>query len=129
MWLKNVLRGLAWTLDRKTLDILYKSYIRSIIEYGSIVYADCSQADSQKLELLQKQAIRIITGCTLSTSSGKLYKERCLETLKSRRTNQKLIMFYKIVNNQTGSSLRNMLPQHNGARTNHNLRNIENYMR
>ena len=103
----DVLRGLAWTLDRKTLATLYTSYIRSIIEYGSIVYADCNRADSQKLELLQKQAIRIITGCTMSTSSENLYKESCLEKLENRRNNHKLIMFYKIINKKMGHRFMN----------------------
>ena len=123
----DVLRGLAWTLDRKTLEILYKSYIRSIIEYGNIIYADCCQSDSQKLELLQKQAIRIITGCTMSTSSANLYRESCLESLEARRKKQKLIMFYKILNNQTGTCLSQMLPQQNALRTGRVLRNLDNY--
>ena len=123
----DVLRGLKWQLDRKTLEILYKSYIRPILEYGDVVWLNCTEQEKQELEKFQLQAIRTITGCTVSTSSVNLYSESKLETLESRRIKHGLILFYKIANNLTGARLRDLLPPRVYERTNYNLRNRDNY--
>ena len=123
----DILRGLKWKLDRKTLEILYKSYIRPILEYGDIIWLNCSDREKLDLEKFQLQAIRVITGCTMSTSTANLYLESQFETLEERRTKHSLILFFKIVNGLTGATLRNLLPQQVSQRTSYNLRNRNDY--
>ena len=55
------------------------------------------------------------------------YSESCIEPLATRRDKHKLTMYYKIKNNMTGNSLRELLPQSNEMRQNENLRNVNDY--
>ena len=93
----NVLRSLKFTLDRQSLDTLYKTFIRPTLEYADIVWDNITQADEQVLEKIQIEAARIITGATRLVSLNNLYKESGLETLKSRRRQHKLVHFYKML--------------------------------
>jgi hypothetical protein len=51
-------------------------------------------------ENVQSEAARIVTGGTKLTSIQKLYEETGWEKLLERREKHKLILLYKIVNNQ-----------------------------
>lgn len=97
------------------------------MKYGDVVWHNCTEEDKLDLEKLQRQAIRVITGCTLSTSSANLYSESKFQTLESRRIQHSLVLFYKIANNLTGARLRELLPQQVSQRTAYNLRNNSNF--
>ena len=97
----NILRLLKYKLDRNSLKKLYISYVRPILEYANTVWDNCSIAESNLLESVQIDAMRIITGLRRGTSHIKLYRECNLETLESRRHKHKLILMYKIMNNLT----------------------------
>lgn len=49
-------------LDWRALIKIYFAFIRPILEYGSIVWDNCSQENSNLLENVQIEAGRIITG-------------------------------------------------------------------
>ena len=53
-----------------------------------------------KIENIQSEAARIVTGGTKLTSIQKLYEETGWEQLLERREKHKLILLYKIVNNK-----------------------------
>ena len=45
-WKKiNILRSLMYKLERKTLETFYLSFIRPILEYGDIVWDNCSKKE------------------------------------------------------------------------------------
>ena len=58
-----------------------------------------------KLENIKLDAARIVTGGTKLTSTSMLYKETQWEKLSDRRSNHKLILLHKIVNNKTPNYL------------------------
>jgi len=47
--------------------ILYKSFIRSKIDYGSILYGSASKTHLQKIKSIQKKYLRFIVGALHST--------------------------------------------------------------
>ena len=50
-------------LHRNTLDLLYKLTVRSVIDYGIIVYGSTLKAsDLARLEQLQYKAGKLVTG-------------------------------------------------------------------
>ena len=57
-----VLRKLKYKLNRENLEQLYLIYIRPIFEYACEVWNNCGVSNSCKLERLQLEAARIITG-------------------------------------------------------------------
>jgi hypothetical protein len=118
----GILRSLKFKLDRLSLEKIYKSLIRPILEYGDIVWQTQGLV-LDPLEKVQLNAARIVTGATARCSSEGLYKETMWEPLNDRRDSHRLVQFYKIINNKAPQYLRNILPNQVGNRTNYMLRN------
>ena len=118
----NILKCLQFRLDRNSLETIYMSFIRSLLEYGSPIWDGCTQADADRLEAIQTTAATVIAGAMKGTSTSKLYEEVGWETLAERRDKAKLIIMYKIVNNLTPSYLRDLLPETPPSAINHNTR-------
>ncbi|PJE78013.1 hypothetical protein CI610_03058 [invertebrate metagenome] len=89
----SVLRKLKYILNRHTLYRIYTSYIIPLLEYCCEVWDGCSLGDSDKLEKLQLEAARVITGLPSYTSIQSLYSESGLEPLAIRRSRRKLQLF------------------------------------
>jgi hypothetical protein len=81
-----------------------------------------------KIENIQSEAARIVTSGTKLTSIQKLYEETGWEKLLERREEHKLILLYKIVNNQAPGYLRNVLPDRVDNRHYHNTRQSANIL-
>ena len=108
----NALRCLKFSLDRKSLETIYKSFIRPTLEYSDVVWDNITQAEEEELEKIQAEAARIITGATRLVSLHNLYMETSLEPLKSRRRTHKLLHFYKMLNcPSTPSYLSSLIPE------------------
>ena len=67
----NILRKLKYQLDRSTLQTIYFSFIRPILEYAYIVWDSCTQYEKNELEKIQVEAAMIVTGATWSCSNKK----------------------------------------------------------
>ena len=91
----NVLCMLKYNLDRNSLERLYFAFIRPILEYGNIIWDNCTNQESDLIESVQYEAARIVTGMRKGTSRLKLYNELGWDSLKERRKKQKLIFVYK----------------------------------
>ena len=99
------MKSLKFILDRHTLEIIYTSFIRPILEYGSPVWSGCTAADEDRLESIQLNAARIVTGAMPGTSNAKLYEELGWLTLSDRRIASKLTLMYKLVNKLVPNSI------------------------
>lgn len=106
----NVIRSFKFKFDRNTLERMYITYVRPILEYSSVVWDNCSNEDKQLLESVQIEAMRIVTGATKLCSIAKLYNDTCWETLQARRQKQKLLIFYKMVHGLAPEYLNNVVP-------------------
>ena len=60
----NVMRKLKFKLDRRSLQIIYFTFIRPILEYADVVWNNCTQYEVNELEKIQNEAARIVTGAT-----------------------------------------------------------------
>jgi hypothetical protein len=92
---------LKYKLNRKNLEKLYLIYIRPIFEYACEVWDNCGVSNSCKLERLQLEAARIITGLPIFTNTEYIYRETGCERLEERRTRRKLQLLYNIQNGST----------------------------
>ena len=81
----NILAKLKSLIDRKTLTTMCTSFIRPGLEYGSIAFCNCTEAEDEILESVQRRAFKIITGGIVRTPTNNLYNEIGMETLKVRR--------------------------------------------
>ena len=91
----NILRMLKHSLCRESLIKFYMSFIRPILEYGDIIWDNCSERDAALLEDVQITVARIITGLRITSSRSILYNELGWDALFVRRKVHKLI--YKII--------------------------------
>ena len=60
--------GKSWGTSTKHLKLFYTSYIKSRIDYGSVVYGSASTTTLNKLEIIQNTALRIIGGFRKTTN-------------------------------------------------------------
>ena len=122
----NILKFYKFKLRRNILERMYLVFVRPILEYADIVWAGAHTSDLMKLDQLQVEALRIVTGCTARSNIANLYKESNWEGLEKRRENHILKMIYRIVNNQAPSYLKNILPNKVGDVVPYPVRNSEN---
>ena len=103
-------------MDREKIS----SYIRSKktrlkklppMEYGNVVWGGTYDSDICKIEQIQVDALRLITGATARSSIAALYKETRFHTILERCQFMQLIMFYKIKNGLAPTYLPTILPQ------------------
>ena len=123
----NLLRSLKFTLRRKSLEKIYFTFIRPILEYADIVWDNCTQNQANELEKIQLEAGRIVTGATKLVSTQKLYSELGWHKLSERRRFHKLHQFYKMDHSLAPGYLCDLLPSHVGDTSSYSLRNAENY--
>jgi hypothetical protein len=58
------MRKLKFTLDRQSLQTIYISFIRPILEYGDIGFDNCTLEQKTAFGNVQYEAARIVTGAT-----------------------------------------------------------------
>ena len=123
----NIMKRLKFQLDRKSLEIIYISFVRPIIEYADAIWDNCTQYEKTELDKIQHEAARIVTGCTKLVSINQLSTESGWESLESRRHKHKLILFFKMVSNCVPEYLSSLIPEQVGQASQLNLRNSENF--
>ena len=102
---------------------MYTSFIRPSLEYGSIVWCNCTDEEEEKLELLQKRAAKLITGGIIRTNTERLYAELGIETLKVRRERNIALFMHKIIYENAPIYLLERKPQRRNQEHEHQLRN------
>ena len=81
-------------LDRRSLEIIYTTFIRPLLEYGDAVWDNCTKYEKDELERMQHEAARIATGTTRLVSLYSLYSEIKWESLQKRRNDHKLYLHF-----------------------------------
>ena len=93
------------------------------MEFASEVWDNCGQTYSARLENVQLEAARIVTGLPSFASIHYIYIETGWVKLKTRREVRKLVLFHKIANGQVLDYLKELVPPTVSDTNNYNLRN------
>ena len=114
------LKLLSKYLTTRTLDLMYKSFVRPHMDFCDVIYHEPSK-DSvfgqmltklmEDVEKLQYKAALIATGTWQGSNRLKVYNELGWESLSDRRRSRRILSLYKIVNGNTPLYLRELLPQ------------------
>lgn len=123
----SMLRKFKFTLSRQNLEKIYFTYIIPLLEYACELWDGCSEYDFNKIEQIQYEAARIVSGLPKFASIESLYFETGWEPLNSRRRRRKLNMFYKIHNRNCPSYLQDCLMPFSRGDDTRNLRNNTDY--
>ena len=84
-------------LKRKTLDLLYKIIVRSVVDYALPLYGNnLKKTDLLRLERLQYSAAKLVTGALHLTSKERLNQELGWESINKRIDFLGLCLFHKI---------------------------------
>ncbi|MEW8247643.1 MAG: reverse transcriptase family protein, partial [Candidatus Thiodiazotropha endolucinida] len=121
------MRKLKFLLDRQSLQAIYISFIRPILEYADVVWTNCTKYEEDELEKIQIEAARIVIGSTKLVSISNLYEETGWETLSARRKQHRLTLFYKMIYNLTPPYLSSFVPPLVGDISRYNLRNSDQF--
>ena len=119
----NILRRIRKKIPRDALLVLYSTMIRSLMEYGIVLF---SHLDIAKFEKVQYQACLVICGALRLSSYEKLLIELGLQKICQRADFLKVSLFYKIVNGVTSTHFSNFVigKCHRNLGTPHALRNV-----
>ena len=82
----NVMRRLKFILDRKSLEMIYISFIRPVLEYGDTIWDNCTLYETRELDKIQNEAARIATGATALVSIQALYDEVGWKTIANKES-------------------------------------------
>lgn len=77
----------SWKLESKTLINIYKSLIRSIIDYIAIIFPIISETCKQKIRAIQYHALRTASRKPIKISHKSLIEECKVETIDNRADN------------------------------------------
>lgn len=88
--------GTKWGAGRDVLLLIYKSYIRSLLDYGSVVYGSAAMTTLKPLDVLQNSALRIALGAFKTSPTVSLHAEANILPLKYWRKTQLCRYYYKI---------------------------------
>ena len=123
----SMLRKFKFSLSRHNLETIYFTYILPLLEYACELWDGCTQQEYNKIEQIQHEAARIITGLPKFCSLESVYFEIGWEPLHSRQRRRKLNMFYKIRNNNAPSYLCDCLLPFERNENAYNLHNQTDY--
>ena len=122
----NLLRMLKLIIDWKSLETIYFTYIRSLLEYADIIWDNCSQQECNEIEKIKLEFGRIVTGSTKLVEISKLYIELGWLKLSERGDLHKLFLFFKMDYGLAPLYLSNLLPPHVEDVSSYRLRNAGN---
>jgi hypothetical protein len=107
----NLLKGLKFKLNRKTLSNLYKCLIRQLLKYADVLWDGCSDNESYLIEHVQYHSAMVVSGAIRGICRSRVLEDLAWEDMKTRRLVHKLILYFEIVNNHVPEYLSNLLPQ------------------
>jgi len=95
----NLMIHLNYKLDRKSIEIIYNSFLLPIMEYANVVWGGTYESDMLKLEIIHIDGMRLVTGATAQSNIVNLYSDTCWLSIHGICNNAMLTMMYKIKDN------------------------------
>ena len=96
------LRGVDWGANRSALKTIYISLIRSVFDYGCVVYRSASKTLLTKLDVIQHKALRLCCGAMKSTPVNAMQVEMGEMPLHIRRDQLALVYWANLRGQKEG---------------------------
>jgi hypothetical protein len=88
--------GVKWGCTMETLANMYKTYVRPTLEYGMEVFPAAIPNETKQLDIVQNQALRIITGGVKTTPIAAMEIYTGIEPLNARRDSAVMVLHEKL---------------------------------
>jgi hypothetical protein len=75
----------SWGADEKVLKRVYTERVRPVLEYGISAWSTATKTNFEKVQNIQNQAARIITGALRSTPINRIESITGLQYMEDRR--------------------------------------------
>ena len=98
--LLRVVSSMDWGADRKVLLRLYRTLVRSKLDYGCIVYGSARQSYLRKLDSIHNQGLRLALGAFRTSPVNSLYAEANEPSLSLHRKKLSLQYYLKLKSNR-----------------------------
>ena len=103
----RALSGRSWGCSACDQELIYTAYVRPVADYCGGAYLPVAKDTTvEKLDVVQRQAARIITGCTRSTPSKALEREARLMPMRWRSDYLASVSLEKALRRKPGDALR-----------------------
>ena len=118
-----MLLPLKFKLDRKSLEVMFTSFVASTMYYAIEVWGGSFDSHLLKLEQVIIDGMRLVSGATARSNISNLYAETSWKSFADKRNDAMLCMLYKMKNGMVPNYLTELLPHENRLLNAHNLRN------
>ena len=130
MFARRVVNGCPSWRDYQVILHHIPTYTSTALLLGqflniAVIFNNCTKILSDELESVQRHAAIAATRAYKNISNVNLLHECGLETLQSRNTHAKIVLFFKIKNNITPDYLKRLLPDEVGKNIDYNLSNSQ----
>jgi hypothetical protein len=88
--------GVKWVCTMETLTNTYKTYVRPTLKYGMEVFPAAIPNETKQLDIVQNQALRIITGGVKTTPITAMEIYTGIEPLNARRDSAVMVLHEKL---------------------------------
>jgi hypothetical protein len=114
-----LMKGLKFKLDRRSLETMYLAFLRPILEYADVLWDTPGETNHllDELDTIQNNAARIVSGATARCTTVSLSTELHWKSLKDRRKEHRLALFFKVMNNLAPQYMADLIPQRVQDRT------------
>ena len=110
----GVIKKIKPFVPSSNLISVYQSIVEPYLDYCSVVWDDISDQLTDKLQILQNRAARVITGADYRTPSSDLLNKLGWSSLKEKRNKQKALIMFKIMNGMTPAYLEDIFTRNIG---------------
>ena len=107
----GMLRRIKFNLPKETLLMLYNTMVLPLIDYGNVVYSNCSATSMKKLQVMQNKGARMILNCHYRTHIVDMLKELKWLNVKDRAEFHKMCLVYKSKNGLVPSYISDLMSQ------------------
>ena len=104
----GVIKKIKPFVPTSNLISVYQSSVEPYLDYCSVVWDDISDQLTDKLQILQNRAARVITGADYRMHTNELLTKLGWSSLKEKRNKQKAHMMFKIMNGMAPAYLKDI---------------------
>lgn len=115
-------------LTQTALKTLYFAFIQSHLNYCPIILSSISQQNFNRIKLIQKKAIRVITNSTYTAHTTPLFAKLQILPYDLLVKQAKLLFMHSIEYNRAPESFSNVWKKNSANQGNRLLRNANDYM-